>query len=1134
MKKKLLLLAVVLLIAALTACMLAACNGDDGTPGADDPSAETPGTGDAGDTPGTGDTGDTPGTGDTGDTPGTDDPQEGQYINADVLNAYMSRTAGYFVRALEEVTDVLRVYAYAVDPNAADYLAEEYGYGSESAGIIAWGVVGEIEGNVVSGTPVNEYTWSDGTVFWMAYESADMAEEKGLSGFGIGATAERVFPPASYFEGFAFTVVGNCVVTARTQDVVTAFLNAETDTAYDDLFADMEALFQQTEGSYAVASLELDYGYDMYDNPVPYCSILIERDDNYSNVLTNLVIQKVSSSQEAEEYAAMYEEVFASSTEYGKGSYAYAIDDLLVTYLAPPEPGFVFELSEDGLYATAKTYYYNSPTPEVEVPAEWNGVPVTNLDMTFMNAKGVQHVILPDTLTRIGGDAFYASGVKSITIPASVTEIMYSAFMGCDALAEIHIEEGSGLDIDDFNHASFGNVFSETAWYEAQPDGPLYIDGILVGYKNYVPGEEDAYIDRTVLDAFTARINETLTSEASERSEQWRAYAYSVDIAAAPEFLENVGYGTESEGIVAWGVVGEKSGEDTGTGGHAEYAWSDDTVFWVAYESADMAEERGLDGFGIGATNATMFPSAAYFEGFAFTVVGNCVVAARMQDVVTDFLNDTSEPFTEVLSDAVSLLQAAEDNNMIVIVDGDCAMDKSLNEVTPGFEAYTESDSNYANTFEGYEFVYFPDEVTAAETAAIADEGLSDTESYGEESYAAAYGKWLVQYVKSPAPGLHYELSEDGTYAGVISYVYDSPADTVEIPSEWNGVPVTKIYTAFTDAAVKEVILPDTLASIGYGAFEQSGIERITIPASVTSIDMFAFAAPNLAEIHIEEGSPLTVDDIDVSAFVGSAWYEAQPDGPLCIDGILVGYKNYVPTPDPEPEPAVDTVPDEVANNMKNFFLAAYSANGTATKGMSVVIELARQSEAFDIMQTRGFAVGAVAGTEGGVMQPVYAWIAYPTQSEAETYGAQEATELFGTLCDGLTGEVVGNCYVLSSASAVEQTADDGFSQFVVDSIMLLCGPAETENTSLMPVIELNIVFESGRCLVSAESRDDVSGYMLAEVYASEEERDAALAKWEADLLSGNVEEKYAGGTAAKAELDGIEGVYCLQVVAAV
>lgn len=424
--------------------------------------------------------------------------------------------------------------------------------------------------------------------------------------------------------------------------------------------------------------------------------------------------------------------------------------------------------------------------------------------------------------------------------------------------------------------------------------------------------------------------------------------------------------------------------------------------------------------------------------------------------------------------------------------------------------------------------------MTAAETAAIADEGLSDTESYGEESYAAAYGKWLVQYVKSPAPGLHYDLSEDGTYAGVISYVYDSRADTVEIPSEWNGVPVTKIYTAFTDAAVKEVILPDTLASIGYGAFEQSGIERITIPASVTSIDMFALAAPNLAEIHIEEGSPLTVDDINVSAFVGSAWYEAQPDGPLYIDGILVGYKNYVPAdPDPEPEPAVDTVPDEVAANMKNFFLSQYSARETMPEGMSVVIELARQSEAFDIMQTRGFAVGAVAGTEGGVMQPVYAWIAYPTQSEAETYGAQEATELFGTLCDGLTGEVVGNCYVLSAGSAGEQTARDGFSQFVADSIMLLCGPVETENTSLPPVIEFNIIIENVGCVVSAESRDEANGYMLAEVYASEEERDAALAKWEADLLSGNVEEKYAGGTAAKAELDGTEGVYCLQVVAA-
>ena len=84
-----------------------------------------------------------------------------------------------------------------------------------------------------------------------------------------------------------------------------------------------------------------------------------------------------------------------------------------------------------------------------------------------------------------------------------------------------------------------------------------------------------------------------------------------------------------------------------------------------------------------------------------------------------------------------------------------------------------------------------------------------------------------------------------------------------------------------------------------------------------------------------------------------------------------------------------------------------------------------------------------------------------------------------------------------------------------------------------MPIVR-RVPAARSACSGSAESRDDVSGYMLAEVYASEEERDAALAKWEADLLSVNVEEKYAGGTAAKAELDGTEGVYCLQVVAAV
>ena len=146
-----------------------------------------------------------------------------------------------------------------------------------------------------------------------------------------------------------------------------------------------------------------------------------------------------------------------------------------------PEPGLYFQVSEDGTYAIASYYIYDSPDPvTVTVPAEWNGLPVTYMSGTFIGAKPVKEVILPETLKTIGYESFADSGLARITIPASVTEIDLDAFRGCTNLEEIHIEEGSPLGTDSI----WRDAFADTAWYAAQPDGPLYIDGILVGYKN--------------------------------------------------------------------------------------------------------------------------------------------------------------------------------------------------------------------------------------------------------------------------------------------------------------------------------------------------------------------------------------------------------------------------------------------------------------------------------------------------------------------------------------------------------------------------------------------------------------------------------------------------------------------------
>ena len=73
---------------------------------------------------------------------------------------------------------------------------------------------------------------------------------------------------------------------------------------------------------------------------------------------------------------------------------------------------------------------------------------------------------------------------------------------------------------------------------------------------------------------------------------------------------------------------------------------------------------------------------------------------------------------------------------------------------------------------------------------------------------------------------------------------YTGSASILRIPSTINNIPVTEIATqaiGWNDDVV-EVILPDTLVSIGTGAFIScSKLEKINVPESVTGIGDGAF-----------------------------------------------------------------------------------------------------------------------------------------------------------------------------------------------------------------------------------------------------------------------------------------------------
>lgn len=106
---------------------------------------------------------------------------------------------------------------------------------------------------------------------------------------------------------------------------------------------------------------------------------------------------------------------------------------------------------------------------------------------------------------------------------------------------------------------------------------------------------------------------------------------------------------------------------------------------------------------------------------------------------------------------------------------------------------------------------------------------------------------------------------------------------------------------SFSHTALDEIILPQGLEIIEVSAFRtagsgplavQSNVSEVVIPDSVVSIGEYAFASrDNLKTLVMSEN----IEHIGSKAFLGTAWYEAQPEGYICFGDILYAYKGDFP-----------------------------------------------------------------------------------------------------------------------------------------------------------------------------------------------------------------------------------------------
>ena len=125
--------------------------------------------------------------------------------------------------------------------------------------------------------------------------------------------------------------------------------------------------------------------------------------------------------------------------------------------------------------------------------------PLNKAHNLYINNELVTDLVVPDTITRIEAFAFAgATCLKSVVISDLVTNIEWSAFLGCTALTTLAIPNSvthirphafsgcSGLatiSIPESVISISKSTFFDTAWYNNQPDGVLYLDGWCFGIK---------------------------------------------------------------------------------------------------------------------------------------------------------------------------------------------------------------------------------------------------------------------------------------------------------------------------------------------------------------------------------------------------------------------------------------------------------------------------------------------------------------------------------------------------------------------------------------------------------------------------------------------------------------------------
>ena len=178
--------------------------------------------------------------------------------------------------------------------------------------------------------------------------------------------------------------------------------------------------------------------------------------------------------------------------------YLESIDDAAFAGCARIEeiviPETVTEIGVQAFYACNRLKKVNIPEGIKTIPAE------------CFRCTPLEEIVIPDGVEEIGKSAFQCeyktfsdgdervyhidSALSTVIIPQSVKVIGRQAFYGRENLVNFTFPN-SVEELHEY-------VFYETAWYQAQPDGMIFLDKFLYGYKGELPENSEIIIPETV------------------------------------------------------------------------------------------------------------------------------------------------------------------------------------------------------------------------------------------------------------------------------------------------------------------------------------------------------------------------------------------------------------------------------------------------------------------------------------------------------------------------------------------------------------------------------------------------------------------------------------------------------------